>query len=61
MISALPTKLVENNHEYLCSLLSCYIAVYAEYRNIDSDAFIVDQELYTDIELSKCTKEEKEK
>ena len=42
-------------------MLSCYIAVYAEYRNIDSHAFIVDQELYTDIELSKCTKEEKEK
>ena len=61
LISALPTSLVENNHEYLRSLLSCYIAVYAEYRNIDSHAFIVDQELYTDIELSKCTKEEKEK
>lgn len=44
LISALPTKLVENNHEYLRSLLSCYIAVYAEYRNIDSHAFIVDWE-----------------
>ena len=44
LISALPTKLVENNHEYLRSLLSCFIAVYAEYRNIDSHAFIVDWE-----------------
>ena len=44
LILALPTKLVENNHEYLRSLLSCYIAVYAEYRNIDSHAFIVDWE-----------------
>lgn len=42
LISALPANLVENNHEYLRSLLSCYIAVYAEYRNIDSHAFIVD-------------------
>ena len=44
LISALPTKQVENNHEYLRSLLSCFIAVYAEYRNIDSHAFIVDWE-----------------
>lgn len=44
LISALPANLVENNHEYLRSLLSCYIAVYAEYRNIDSHAFIVDWE-----------------
>ena len=44
LISALPTKLVENNHEYLRSLLACFIAVYAEYRNIDSHAFIVDWE-----------------
>lgn len=44
LISALPTKLVENNHEYLRSLLFCFIAVYAEYRNIDSHAFIVDWE-----------------
>lgn len=42
LISALPTKLVENNHEYLRSLLSCYIAVYAEYRNIDNRGYIVD-------------------
>lgn len=47
LISALPSKLVENNHEYLRSLLSCYIAVYAEYRNIDSHAFIVDWENYS--------------
>lgn len=44
LISALPSSLVENNHEYLRSLLSCFIAVYAEYRNIDSHAFIVDWE-----------------
>lgn len=44
LISALPSYLVENNHEYLRSLLSCFIAVYAEYRNIDSHAFIVDWE-----------------
>lgn len=44
MISALPSNLVGNNHEYLRSLLSCFIAVYAEYRNIDSHAFIVDWE-----------------
>ena len=47
LISAFPSKLVENNHEYLRSLLSCYIAVYAEYRNIDSHAFIVDWENYS--------------
>ena len=41
LISALPTKQVENNHEYLRSLLSCYIAVYAEYRNIDNHDYIV--------------------
>lgn len=45
LISALPSYLVENNHEYLRSLLSCFIAVYAEYRNIDSHAFIVDWEI----------------
>lgn len=44
LISALPSNLVENNHEYLRSLLACFIAVYAEYRNIDSHAFIVDWE-----------------
>lgn len=44
LISALPTSLVENNHEYLRSLLSCYIAVYAEYRNIDNRGYIVDWE-----------------
>lgn len=44
LISVLPSNLVENNHEYLRSLLSCFIAVYAEYRNIDSHAFIVDWE-----------------
>jgi hypothetical protein len=44
LISALPSYLVENNHEYLRSLLSCFIAVYAEYRNIDNNAFIVDWE-----------------
>lgn len=44
LISALPSYLVENNHKYLRSLLSCFIAVYAEYRNIDSHAFIVDWE-----------------
>ena len=44
LISAFPSNLVENNHEYLRSLLSCFIAVYAEYRNIDSHAFIVDWE-----------------
>lgn len=44
LISALPSYLVENNHEYLRSLLSCFIAVYAEYRNIDNHAFIVDWE-----------------
>ena len=42
LILALPTELVENNHEYLRSLLSCYIAVYAEYRNIDNRDYIVD-------------------
>jgi hypothetical protein len=44
LISALPSKLVENNHDYLRSLLSCYIAVYAEYRNIDNRGYIVDWE-----------------
>lgn len=44
LILALPSNLVEDNHEYLRSLLSCFIAVYAEYRNIDSHAFIVDWE-----------------
>ena len=44
LISALPTSLVENNYEYLRSLLSCYIAVYAEYRNIDNRGYIVDWE-----------------
>ena len=44
LISALPSNLVENNHEYLRSLLACFLAVYAEYRNIDSHAFIVDWE-----------------
>lgn len=44
LISALPTSLVENNHDYLRSLLSCYIAVYAEYRNIDNHDYIVDWE-----------------
>lgn len=44
LISALPTKLVEDNHDYLRSLLSCYIAVYAEYRNIDNRGYIVDWE-----------------
>lgn len=44
LISVLPTKLVENNHDYLRSLLSCYIAVYAEYRNIDNHDYIVDWE-----------------
>lgn len=44
LISALPTTLVENNHGYLRSLLSCYIAVYAEYRNIDNRGYIVDWE-----------------
>lgn len=44
LISALSSNLVENNHEYLRSLLACFIAVYAEYRNIDSHAFIVDWE-----------------
>ena len=44
LISALPNKLVENNHDYLRSLLSCYIAVYAEYRNIDNHDYIVDWE-----------------
>lgn len=44
LISALPNKLVENNHDYLRSLLSCYIAVYAEYRNIDNRGYIVDWE-----------------
>lgn len=44
LISALPTELVENNHAYLRSLLSCYIAVYAEYRNIDTRGYIVDWE-----------------
>ena len=44
LISALPTTLVENNHDYLRSLLSCYIAVYAEYRNIDNRGYIVDWE-----------------
>lgn len=44
LISVLPTKLVENNHDYLRSLLSCYIAVYAEYRNIDNRGYIVDWE-----------------
>ena len=44
LISALPSNLEENNHEYLRSLLACFIAVYAEYRNIDSHAFIVDWE-----------------
>lgn len=47
LISALPTKLVENNHEYLRSLLSCYIAVYAEYRNIDTRNYIVNWENYS--------------
>lgn len=42
LILALPTELVENNHEYLRSLLSCNIAVYAEYRNIDNRDYIVD-------------------
>lgn len=44
LISDLPTKLVEDNHDYLRSLLSCYIAVYAEYRNIDNRGYIVDWE-----------------
>lgn len=44
LISALPTKLIEDNHDYLRSLLSCYIAVYAEYRNIDNRGYIVDWE-----------------
>lgn len=44
LISALPSKLVENNHEYLRSLLSCFIAVYAEYRNIDNRDYILDWE-----------------
>lgn len=44
LISALPSKLVEDNHDYLRSLLSCYIAVYAEYRNIDNRGYIVDWE-----------------
>ena len=44
LISALPNKLVENNHDYLRSLLSCYIAVYAEYQNIDNHDYIVDWE-----------------
>lgn len=44
LISALPTKLVEDNHDYLRSLLPCYIAVYAEYRNIDNRGYIVDWE-----------------
>lgn len=47
LISVLPTKLVENNHDYLRSLLSCYIAVYAEYRNIDNHDYIVDWENYS--------------
>lgn len=44
LISALPSNLVENNHEYLRSLLCCFIAVYAEYRNIVNHNFIVDWE-----------------
>lgn len=44
LISALPSNLVENNHEYLRSLLACFIAVYAEYRNIDNRGYIVDWE-----------------
>ena len=44
LISALPSKLVEDNPDYLRSLLSCYIAVYSEYRNIDNRGYIVDWE-----------------
>lgn len=41
LVSSLGEELVESNHEYLCSLLSCFIAVYAEYHSKENHDFIV--------------------
>lgn len=42
LISSFSADLMEKNHDYLRSLLSCFIAVYAEYRSKEGHAFIVD-------------------
>ena len=48
MISSIPQDLKDKNRKYLRSLLSCYIASYAEYRNRDNHKFFNDwSESYT--------------
>lgn len=44
LLSEIPNDLVDQNKKYLRSLLCCYIAVYAEFRNKDSHQLFLDWE-----------------
>lgn len=44
LLSEIPNDLVHQNKKYLRSLLCCYIAVYAEFRNKDSHQLFLDWE-----------------